>query len=75
MMLLLEVEEETKKKQELKNVFSRIEMILVNGILKIKDQSSGIYTMEKKQWVNPFEFFQSPIGQKWMFGNTSKKKK
>ena len=35
----------------------------------------GIYTMAKKQWVNPFEFFQSPIGQKWMFGNTSKKKK
>ena len=73
MMLLLEVEEETRKKQELRNVFSLIEMTLVNGIRKIKDQSSGIYTMEKKQWVNPFEFFQSLIGQRWMFGNTLKK--
>jgi hypothetical protein len=74
-MLLLEEEEETKKKQEPRSVSFLTEMTSENGILKIKDLSFGIFTMEKRLLESHLESFQYPIGQRWMYGNTSKKKK
>ena len=74
MMPLLVEEEEMRKKREQKNVSSLTEMILDSGTLKINVRSSGISTMEEKLLVNLLEFSQSVIGQKWMYGNTSKKK-
>ena len=63
-----------KKKQELKNGFSRTEMILASGIQKINAQNYGIFLTGKKIMENTLEFFQLAIGLKWTSGNTLKKK-
>jgi len=62
-MLVLEEEEEMKKKHEQKSVFFRIEIVLANGIQKISVQNYGIFLMEKNNMMRILEYFLSQIGQ------------
>ena len=44
------VDEETKRNQDRKRGFSHLELLIIYGILKIKDQNYGIYIiLEKNQ--------------------------
>ena len=70
LIVQLEEVEEMKKKQEQKNDFFHIEMILGNGTQKIKDQNYGISLMGSIFKVSIFVHFQLVIGLKWMFGST-----
>ena len=59
-----------EEKLGLKNGSSLIEMHLVNGTLKIKDQNFGIYLMDVSNMGNTLEFFLCLTGLKWISGNT-----
>src|SRR5690554_2363885 len=65
----------TKKKHGLKSDFLVTEMSLDSGILKTSDRNFGTCLTVEKVLENIFAYFPFPIGQKWMFGSTSFRKK
>ena len=64
-----------EEKARAKERFFSIGMPLGNGILKISVQNYGIYSTVEKHTVSISVFSLSAIGQRWMFGNISKRKK
>src|SRR6185295_14164666 len=66
---------EMKKKPAQKNVSFHIGMSSGNGIQKTNALNFGICSTEKKPWESISAYSRSVTGQKWMYGNTSYRKR
>ena len=64
-----------KKRPALKSVSFHIVMNLVSGIPKTSARNCGIYSMAVNTMVSIFAYFQYPIGQSSMCGNTWPRKR